>query len=84
MKLITTLAVFISLAPFTVTPAQVAEVSFKGAAGLQLYSLREQAKVRGVPWMLDQVKGFGIKEVELAGTGNLNADPTRAQKVQGT
>ncbi len=36
--------------------------------GLQLYSLRSQFKLRGVAWTLDQVKNFGIKEVELAGT----------------
>lgn len=36
--------------------------------GLQLYSLRSQFKLRGVAWTLDQVKNFGIKEMELAGT----------------
>jgi sugar phosphate isomerase/epimerase len=82
MKRITTTAIFIGLALSTVAPLQAAEGSFKGAAGLQLYSLREQAKVRGVPWMLDQVKGFGIKEVELAGTGNLSAEQFKAELDQ--
>jgi sugar phosphate isomerase/epimerase len=41
--------------------------SFKGPVGLQLYSLREQFK-KGVPATLDEVKSFGIKYVELAGT----------------
>jgi len=41
--------------------------SFKGPIGLQLYSLREQF-ARDVPATLDQVRGFGIKYVELAGT----------------
>jgi sugar phosphate isomerase/epimerase len=47
-------------------PAGVGK-DFKGPVGLQLYSLREQFKkdVRGT---LDEVKKFGIKYVELAGT----------------
>ena len=43
---------------------------FKGPIGLQLYSLREQFK-KDVPGTLDEVKGFGIKYAELAGTYNL-------------
>src|SRR2546421_13010240 len=43
---------------------------FKGPIGLQLYSLREQFK-KDVPGTLDEVKGFGIKYVELAGTYNV-------------
>ena len=35
--------------------------------GLQLYSLRDQFKA-DVPGTLDQVRSFGIKYVELAGT----------------
>jgi len=41
--------------------------SFKGPIGLQLYSLRAQFK-QDVPGTLDEVKRFGIKYVELAGT----------------
>ena len=41
--------------------------SFKGPVGLQLYSLRDQFK-KDVPGTLDQVKQFGIKYVETAGT----------------
>lgn len=41
--------------------------SFKGPVGLQLYSLREQFK-KDVPATLDEVKSFGIKYAELAGT----------------
>lgn len=41
--------------------------SFKGPVGLQLYSLRNQFKT-DVPGTLDQVKSFGFKYVELAGT----------------
>src|ERR1041385_1168332 len=38
-----------------------------GQVGLQLYSLRNQFKT-DVPRTLDQVRSFGIKYVELAGT----------------
>jgi len=41
--------------------------SFKGPIGLQLYSLRDQFK-NDVPGTLDQIKQFGIKYVETAGT----------------
>lgn len=44
--------------------------SFQGPVGLQLYSLRAQL-VKDVPATLDQVRGFGIEYVELAGTYNL-------------
>ncbi len=47
--------------------------SFKGPVGLQLYSLREQFK-KDIPKTLDEVKGWGIKYVELAGTYDLPAD----------
>lgn len=49
------------------------------SAGLQLYSLRSQFALRGVPWTLDRVKEFGIKEVELAGTYNLSAEQFKAE-----
>ena len=44
--------------------------SFKGPVGLQLYSLREQFK-KDVPSTLDEVKKWGIKYAELAGTYDL-------------
>jgi sugar phosphate isomerase/epimerase len=47
--------------------------SFQGPVGLQLYSLREQFG-KDVPGTLDEVKGFGIKYAELAGTYNLSPD----------
>jgi len=40
---------------------------FKGPIGLQLYSLRAQF-AKDVPGTLDEVKSFGIKYAELAGT----------------
>lgn len=57
----------------TVSPAQHAGMgaAFKGPVGLQLYSLREQF-AKDVPSTLDQVKSFGIENVELAGTYNLS------------
>lgn len=45
--------------------------SFKGPVGLQLYSLRAQF-AKDVPGTLDEVKSWGIKYVELAGTYGLS------------
>jgi sugar phosphate isomerase/epimerase len=52
--------------------------SFKGPIGLQLYSLRDQFK-KDIPGTLDQVKRFGIKYVELAGTYGMSAADFKAQ-----
>ncbi|MBA3440894.1 MAG: sugar phosphate isomerase/epimerase [Pyrinomonadaceae bacterium] len=52
--------------------------SFKGPIGLQLYSLREQF-ANDVPATLDQVRGFGIEYVELAGTYKLPPEKFKAQ-----
>src|SRR4051812_6659788 len=49
---------------------------FKGPIGLQLYSLREQFK-KDVPGTLDEVKQFGIKNVELAGTYGMSPEQFR-------
>lgn len=51
----------------------------KPTTGLQLYSLRSQTALRGVPWVLDKVKEFGITELELAGTGNLTPEQFKAE-----
>ena len=48
--------------------------SFTGPLGLQLYSLRADFTAKGVEATLDQVKAYGIKYVELAGTYDLPAD----------
>lgn len=50
--------------------------------GLQLYSLRSQFKLRGVAWTLDQVKNFGIREVELAGTYDQTPEQFKAELEQ--
>src|SRR5260221_6176381 len=47
--------------------------SFKGPIGLQLYSLRDQF-TKDVPGTLDEVKGFGIKYAELAGTYGMSPE----------
>ncbi|MEK7684938.1 MAG: sugar phosphate isomerase/epimerase [Verrucomicrobiota bacterium] len=44
--------------------------SFKGPVGLQLYSLRADF-AKDVPTTLAKVRGYGIRNVELAGTYNL-------------
>jgi sugar phosphate isomerase/epimerase len=51
---------------------------FKGPIGLQLYSLREQFN-KEVPATLDEVKGFGIKYAELAGTYGLPPEKFKAE-----
>ncbi|HWY75832.1 MAG TPA: sugar phosphate isomerase/epimerase [Verrucomicrobiae bacterium] len=55
--------------------------SFKGPVGLQLYSLRDQF-AKDVPGTLDEVKGFGIKYAELAGTYNVKPEDFKAQLEQ--
>ena len=57
----------------TVTPQ-----SFKGPVGLQLYSLRDQFK-KDVAGTLDQVRAFGITNVELAGTYGVATEKFKEQ-----
>lgn len=59
-----------------------AQESKTPTTGLQLYSLRSQFKLRGVAWTLDQVKNFGIKEVELAGTYDQTAEQFKGELEQ--
>jgi len=51
---------------------------FKGSWGIQLYSLRSQFATN-VPGTLDEVKSWGVKNVELAGTYNLTPEQFKAQ-----
>ena len=51
--------------------------SFKGPVGLQLYSLRADFP-KDVPGTIEKVRGFGIREVELASTYNLPPEQFRA------
>lgn len=66
MKLKILLATFL-LVCVAQQPFAVIRPDFKGPVGLQLYSLREQFK-QDVGKTLDQVRAFGITNVELAGT----------------
>ena len=52
--------------------------TFKGPIGLQLYSLRDQFK-QDVGKTLDQVRSFGITNVELAGTYGLSPEKFKEQ-----
>ncbi len=52
--------------------------TFKGPWGIQLYSLRTELATN-VPGTLDEVKSWGVKNVELAGTYNLTAGQFKAQ-----
>ncbi len=55
--------------------------SFKGPVGLQLYSLRDQFQ-KDVPGTLDEVKSFGIRYAELAGTYGVPPEQFRQQLAQ--
>jgi sugar phosphate isomerase/epimerase len=51
--------------------------NFKGPLGLQLYSLRDQF-AKDVPGTLDNVRDYGFRYVELAGTYGLKEDEYKA------
>ncbi len=53
--------------------------SYKGPTGLQLYSLRDMLQKQGVGPMLDQVKKWGFKYVEVAGLGDLTPAQFKAE-----
>ncbi|HEX7333079.1 MAG TPA: sugar phosphate isomerase/epimerase family protein [Pyrinomonadaceae bacterium] len=61
----------------TQTPAGIGR-DFKGPVGLQLYSLRDQFK-KDVAGTLDQVRAFGITNVELAGTYGVATEKFKEQ-----
>jgi sugar phosphate isomerase/epimerase len=73
------LRIFITLAATALLfpSAQAASVS-KAQTGLQLYSLRNQF-AKDVPGTLAEIKGWGIKNVELAGTYNLTSEQFKSQ-----
>lgn len=64
------------LAALTVSAAFAAD--FRDHLGLQLYSLRAQTK-DSTTGALDLAKSYGIKEVELAGTGSLTTEQFAAE-----
>jgi sugar phosphate isomerase/epimerase len=59
--------------PLSSFAADSAAGSFKGVAGLQLYSLRDLFKT-DVPGTLDKAKAYGFTEVELAQTYGLGGE----------
>jgi sugar phosphate isomerase/epimerase len=63
----------LSLLTLTSHAAEPGPGSFKGTAGLQLYSLRDQFK-QDVVSTLDKVKAFGFTEVETAGTYGMEVE----------
>jgi sugar phosphate isomerase/epimerase len=73
------LRLFIALLIFlSVAAVSRADSLDKGRIGLQLYSLRNQFD-KDVPATLDEVKAFGVKNVELAGTYKLTPEQFRAE-----
>ena len=68
----------IVLGVFLLNALAVAQAgSFKADPGLQLYSLRDDFK-KDVPGTLKKVQGFGIRQVELAGTYDLAPEKFKA------
>jgi sugar phosphate isomerase/epimerase len=65
-------------APSDRAVAEATGSHFKGPIGLQLYSLRDQF-ARSVPDTLEDVRRFGIRNVELAGTYGLTPEKFKAQ-----
>jgi sugar phosphate isomerase/epimerase len=78
LRFVTTLTAGFLIAPSLTTASGSAGSSFKGPLGLQLYSLRNQFE-RDLPGTLDDVKRFGFRNVELAGTYGLTPEKFKAQ-----
>jgi sugar phosphate isomerase/epimerase len=69
LTLIVVTLLAVTLARATLSAADVGQgKSFRGPTGLQLYSLRNVFKEKGVEPTLDMVKEWGFKYVEVAGT----------------
>src|ERR1039458_4038458 len=62
---------------FMLSSAQAASLD-QSKIGLQLYSLRNQFQ-KDTPGTLDEVKAFGVRNVELAGTYNLTPEQFKQQ-----
>ncbi len=69
---------FLAVAALLPTVSTGAAGSFEGPWGIQLYSLRSQFATN-VPGTLDEVKSWGVKNVELAGTYGLTPEQFKAQ-----
>lgn len=66
------------LALFPLAAALATAADFRDHLGLQLWSLRDQTKESATK-ALDTAKSYGIKEVEVAGTGELTAEQYAAE-----
>ncbi|HEY3853651.1 MAG TPA: sugar phosphate isomerase/epimerase [Verrucomicrobiae bacterium] len=73
-----TLTVGVAMASLLAAPRAMAVRPLKDSVGLQLYSLRNQFG-KDVPKTLAEVRGWGVKYVELAGTYNLSPADFKAQ-----
>ncbi len=79
MKRLSLLLLLIAVALSVVQPVALqTSAAFKGRIGLQLYSLRNQF-TKDVGATLDQVRAFGITNVELAGTYGIAPDMFKAE-----
>src|SRR5262245_38613578 len=67
------LAVAVLAVTASAAPTPGTGPSFKGPIGLQLYSLRDQFKTN-VIGTLDEVKSWGFRYAELAGTYGMSAE----------
>jgi hypothetical protein len=69
LSFVVVVSIMLAAVASSVSAAGVGESkSFKGPTGLQLYSLRDMFKTQGVAPTLDQVRQWGFKYVEVAGT----------------
>ena len=73
-------AILASALLISMPAAAKADSISKASIGLQLYSLRNQLATN-VPGTLDEIKSWGIVNVELAGTCNLTPGQFKAQLV---
>jgi len=78
MNLMKPTTLFWAIVASLATLSTCAAGTFKGPWGLQLYSLRNELATN-VPGALDEVKGWGVKNVELAGTYRLTPEQFKAQ-----
>jgi sugar phosphate isomerase/epimerase len=77
IPLLGTVTVLFAFSPALKSIGEDSVSGFKGPIGLQLYSLREQLNT-DVPGTLAEVRNFGIRNVELAGTYRLTPDKFKA------
>jgi sugar phosphate isomerase/epimerase len=69
---------FLAVAASLPAIATCAAGNFEAPWGIQLYSLRSQFATN-VPGTLDEIKSWGVKNVELAGTYGLSPEQFKAQ-----